>query len=184
MRDVEHSLAMASQNIYKTTQMNERRKVWKKITGLKLKITLKIEINQSQNNRDLNNAKMHLWSKFGNPDFNQWWLVARTNSQTQNGVNFYCWVKFDLEDHGQSLTKTIGILTKVFYTNGPNLVILACNGWGVIAQTNLVTDGRTDGRTDGQTQTTTIPGGQNWPRVMTVDFGGKSHQLFHSSRFN
>ena len=47
--DVEHSLAMASLNIYKTTQMNERPKVWKKITGLKLKIKLKIEVNQSQN---------------------------------------------------------------------------------------------------------------------------------------
>ena len=39
------------------------------------------------------------------------------------------------------------------------------NGWWVIARTNLVTDGRTDWRTDGQTQATTIPGGQNWPRV-------------------
>ena len=51
MWDVEHSLAKASLNIYKTTQMNERRRVWKKIkiTGLKLKIKLKIEVNQSQN---------------------------------------------------------------------------------------------------------------------------------------
>ena len=38
------------------------------------------------------------------------------------------WVKFDLEGQGQSLPKTIGILTKVFCTSGPNLVILALTG--------------------------------------------------------
>ena len=38
MWDVEHSVAMASRNIYKTTQMNKRCKVCKTITGLKIKI--------------------------------------------------------------------------------------------------------------------------------------------------
>ena len=54
--------------------------------------------------------------------------LSRTNSQTQNGVNFDFEVKFDLEGQGQSPPKTIGILTKVFYTYGPNLVILAWTG--------------------------------------------------------
>ena len=45
--------------------------------------------------------------------------------QAQNGVNFDFEVKFDLEGQGQSPPKTIRILTKVFYTYGPNLVILA-----------------------------------------------------------
>ena len=45
--------------------------------------------------------------------------------QAQNGVTFDFEVKFDLEDQGQSHPKTIGILTKVFYIYGPNLVILA-----------------------------------------------------------
>ena len=45
--------------------------------------------------------------------------------EAQNGVNFDFEVKFDLEGQGQSLPKTIGILTKVFYIYGPNLVILA-----------------------------------------------------------
>ena len=45
--------------------------------------------------------------------------------QAQNGVTFDFEVKFDLEGQGQSPPKTIGILTKVFYTYGPNLVILA-----------------------------------------------------------
>ena len=33
-------------------------------------------------------------------------------------------VKCDLKGHGRSSHKTIGILTKVFYIPGPNLVIL------------------------------------------------------------
>ena len=68
---------------------------------------------------------MHLWSKFGNADFNQWWLITRTNSQSQNGVNLDFEVKFDLKGHDQSPPKTMGILNKVFYTYGPKLVILA-----------------------------------------------------------
>ena len=48
--------------------------------------------------------------------------------QAQNGVNFDFEVKFDLEGQGQSHHKTIGISTKVFYTYGPNLVILAWTG--------------------------------------------------------
>ena len=51
--------------------------------------------------------------------------MVRTNSQAQTGVNFDFKVKFDLEGQGQSTPKAIGILTKVFYTYGPNLVILA-----------------------------------------------------------
>ena len=76
-------------------------------------------------NRDLNSAKMHFWSKLGNTDFNWWWLIARTNSHAQNGVNFDFKVLFDLEGQGQLRQKTMGLLTKVFYISGPNLVILA-----------------------------------------------------------
>ena len=45
--------------------------------------------------------------------------------QAKNGVTFDFEVKFDLEDHGHSHPKTIGILYMVLYTYGPNLVILA-----------------------------------------------------------
>ena len=45
--------------------------------------------------------------------------------QAQKGVNFDFEVKFDLEGQGQSPLKTIVILTKVLYTYGPNLVVLA-----------------------------------------------------------
>ena len=54
--------------------------------------------------------------------------MAPTNSQAQNGVNFDCEVKFDIEDQCQSPPKTIKVVIKVFYTFGPNLVILAWTG--------------------------------------------------------
>ena len=47
------------------------------------------------------------------------------HGQAQNGANFDFVVKFDLKGQGQSPQKTIGILAKVFYIYGPNLVILA-----------------------------------------------------------
>ena len=33
-----------------------------------------------QNNRALNQGFLHLWSKFGDPSLNGWWVIARTNS--------------------------------------------------------------------------------------------------------
>ena len=87
--------------------------------------------------------------------------------QAQNGVNLAFQVKFDLEGQGQSPPKTIGTLTKLFCTFCPNLVVLAwtrrdlwrgqARGWQTHTQT--------DTHTDRQTQATTIPEGQNWPRV-------------------
>ena len=57
-----------------------------------------------------------------------WRGDALSHGQAQNGVNFHFEVKFDLEGQGQSPLKTIGTLTKVFYTYGPDLVILARTG--------------------------------------------------------
>ena len=106
---------------------------------------------------------MHFWSKFGKPHFIWYWLIARTNSQAKNGVNFDFQVKFDLEDHRQSPHKTIGILIKVFYISDPNLVILA---WTV----DELSHGQAhDWRTDTHTQATTIPEGQYWPRVTKLN---------------
>ena len=63
--------------------------------------------------------------------------------QAQNGVNFHFEVIFDLEGHSQSPQKTREILTKVFYTYGPNLVILAWTGDELSrGQTWWWTDGR------------------------------------------
>ena len=74
-----------------------------------------------------------------------------SHGQAQNGVNFDFEVKFDLEGQGQSSLKTIGILTKVFYTYGPNLVIPAWTGDAL--SHGQVSDYRTHGRTDTQTDT-------------------------------
>ena len=86
--------------------------------------------------------------------------------QAQNWVTFDFGVKFDLEGQGQSPPKTIGILTKVFYTwskfGDPRL-----NGWWVIARTSWGLT-HAHGHTHRQTQATTIPEGQNWPRVKIV----------------
>ena len=47
-----------------------------------------------QNNRDLNQGILHLWSKFGGPSLNGDELLY---GQAQNGVNLYFEVEFDLE---------------------------------------------------------------------------------------
>ena len=112
-----------------------------------------------QNNRDLDQGILHLWSKFGGSSSNWWWVISRTSSKWGK---FWIEVKFDLEGQGQSPPKTIGILTKVFYTYGPNLMILA---WTGVELSRGQTWWRTDGRTDGRTQAMTIPGGHYWPRV-------------------
>ena len=54
-----------------------------------------------------------------------WWLCISSRVKPEN-LTFYG--IFDLEGHGQLPHKTTGILTKVFRTSGPNLVILAWMG--------------------------------------------------------
>ena len=38
-----------------------------------------------QNNRDLNQGLLHFWSKFGDPSWNGWWVIARTSSWLTHG---------------------------------------------------------------------------------------------------
>ena len=91
--------------------------------------------------------------------------------QAQNRVNFDFEVKFDLEGQSQSPRKTIGILTKVFYTYAPNLVILAWTGDELSrGQTWWRTDGRTDGRTDAGNDNTRRP----------ILASGKNEQIYFS----
>ena len=81
--------------------------------------------------------------------------------QVQNCVNFDFQVKFDLEGQGHSTPKTIGILTKLLCMSGSSLVILA-------GTSDKLSRGQAhDWRPHGQMQATTIPEGQNWPRVKT-----------------
>ena len=102
--------------------------------------------------------------------------LARTGDelsrrQTQNGVNFDFEVKFDLEGQGQSPPKTIGILTKVFYIYGPNLVILAETGH------ELSRGQARDWRTDGHTHTDRRRQRQ-YPKANT-GLGLKLHSLLY-----
>ena len=89
------------------------------------------------------------------------------SGQAQNWVNSDFEVKFDLEGQGQLPPKTIGTLTKVFCIFGPNLAILAWTGPELSPgqASDWHTDRQTDTHTHTQTQATTIPEGQNWPRV-------------------
>ena len=76
-----------------------------------------------------------------------------SRGQAQNGVNFDFEVKFDLEGQGQSPQKTIGIINKVFYTYGPNVVILAWMGDELLrGQIWWRMDGRTAGWRDRRRQ--------------------------------
>ena len=89
------------------------------------------------------------------------------SGQAQNWVNSDFEVKFDLEGQGQLPPKTIGTLTKVFCIFGPNLAILAWTGPELSPgqASDWHTDRQTHTHTHTQTQATTIPEGQNWPRV-------------------
>ena len=120
------------------------------------------EIKNKSKDRDLNSAKMHFWSKFEIPTWNQWWVITWTNSK---------WDKFLLsssnwlEDLGQlpppqkkqkkppKNPKTKGVLTKVLCTCGPNLVILA---W-VIVWTSLWLIHSTNGHTGAGNENTQRP---------------------------
>ena len=98
------------------------------------------------------------------------------HGQAQNGVNFDFGVQFVLEGHNQSSHKTIGILTKVFYISGPNLVVLAETGDELLR--GQARDWHTGGHTGRQTQATIIPEGQNWPQVTSYSLAthcGSSH---------
>ena len=78
----------------------------------------------TQNNSDLNQALLHLWSKFWDPSLNgELWY-----RQAQNGVNSDFYVNFDLKGQGQLPFKRIEALTKVFCIFDPNWVILAWTG--------------------------------------------------------
>ena len=44
-------------------------------------------------------------------NLSMWWLKAQRTQQAQNGLNFDFQVKFNLEEQGQSTSKTIGIST-------------------------------------------------------------------------
>ena len=87
-----------------------------------------------------------------------WTSDELSHGQAKNGVNFDFEVKFDLEGQGKSPPKTIGILTKVFYIYGPNLVVLDETG------DELSRGQARDWHTDGHTHTQIDAGNDNTRR--------------------
>ena len=143
---------MASLNIYKKSVNKFGRK-----TGFKIE-------DQDQSIPKLIGILTQVLRTFGpNLVILAWTGDELSCREAQNGVTFDFEVKFDLKGQGQSPPYTIRILNKVFYTYGPNLVILAWTGDEF--SRGQASDYRTHGRTHRQTQATTIPEGQNWPRV-------------------
>ena len=73
-------------------------------------------------------------------------------------------VKFDLEGQPQSVPKTMWTLSKIF-----------CIFWSKFGDLSSKLWQAHDWRTHGHTQATTIPDGQNWPRVKMIS----NYQHFH-----
>ena len=130
--------AMVSLNIYKNSANKFGRK-----TGFKIENEIE---DQDQSIPKLTGILTQVFCTFGqNLVILAWTGDELSCRQSQNGVTFDFEVKFDLEGHGQSPPKTIGILTKVLHTYGPNLVILAWMGDKL--SRGQASDYRTDGRT-------------------------------------
>ena len=104
---------------------------------------------------------MHFCSKFGNCNFNWWWVMACTSLKWGK---FWFWgsiwpwrSRSIIQQNNRALNQ--GLLHVWSKFGDPSL-----NGWWVIAQTNLwLTDTRTHTHT--HAQATTIHEGQSWPRV-------------------
>ena len=133
---------MVSLNIYKNSANKFGRK-----TGFKIENEIE---DHNQSIPKLIGILTQVFCTFGpNLVILAWTGDELSYREAQNGVTFDFEVKFDLEGQGQSPPKTIGILTKVFYTFGLNLVILAWTGDEL--SRGQASDYRTHGRTDTQT---------------------------------
>ena len=109
--------------------------------------------NQSIKAHNLNSAKMHFGSKFGNSNFNWWQVMAWTSSRWDK---IYILIYISTWLSGSINPKAKGILTKAICTFDPNLVKLAWMGdelWCRLAHTHP--------HMDRQTQAMAIPEGQN-----------------------
>ena len=105
-----------------------------------------------------------IFVEFGNCNFNWWWVMAWTSSKWGK---FWFWSSI-WPWRSRSITPqnnrdlNQGLLHPWSKFSDPSL-----NGWWVVARTSkCLPHTRTDGHTDRQTQATTIPEGQNWPRVI------------------
>ena len=114
---------------------------------------------------------MHFWPKFGNTDFNWWWLFARTSSKWGQFwllSSIWPWSSRSIvPQNNRDFNQGLFHLWSKFGDS-------SLNGWWVIARTSWwLTDRHTHTHTHTHTQATTIPEGQNWPRVK-IQYG---HQV-------
>ena len=102
---------------------------------------------------------MHFWPKFGNTDFNWWWLIARTSSKWGKFwllSSIWPWSSRSIAPrNNRDLNQGLLHLWSKFGDS-------SLNSWLVIARTSWWL---TDRHTHTHTQATTIPEGHNWPRV-------------------
>ena len=120
---------------------------------------------------------MHFWSKFGKPHFIWFWLIARINSQAQNGVNLDFQAQFDLEDHCQSTPQNNRDLNQGLLHLWSKFGDPSLNGWWIIARTS---SWLTDTQTHTHTHTHTRAGNDNTRRPKLAS--GKKTTIFKQIR--
>ena len=107
-------------------------------TGKPAMGTLKIQLDCSTLHDTTLWAKIYVHSHVGcgtDSVFNPFLQVSQIFQRRKSDANKQDFEnKLNLTCQAQSTPKTIGILTKVFCTSGPNLVVLSLNGWLVIAR--------------------------------------------------
>ena len=112
---------------------------------------------------------MHFRSKFGDSSMHGWWVMGRTSSKWGKiWLSSWIWPwrsRSIIPQNNRHLNQGLLHLCSKFGDS-------SLNEWWVIVRTSpwlthTHTDTRTHGHTDTQTQATTIPEGQNWPRVKT-----------------
>ena len=109
---------------------------------------------------------LHLLSKFGGSNLNRWWVMAWASSKCGKfGISSEIWPwrsRSIAPQNNRDLNQVVLHLLAKF--GGSSL-----NAWWFMARTSSgLTDTHTDRHTHRQTQATTIPEGQNWPRVKTI----------------
>ena len=87
-----------------------------------LHLTLKVKVDWPQNNRDLNQGVLHLWSKFVDPRLNRspfiarickWLIHTQTQAMTITKGQNWPWVKKDIKVGSQNFGYQIWFCTKL-----------------------------------------------------------------------
>ena len=107
--------------IARQTSSSELAKIW-----LKLHLTLNVKVNHPQNKWDLYQVVLHLWSKFGDPSLNGWWVIAWRYSMTLGRTDGH--THTDIDNNNTLMSKL---------ASGRNHVIKAFQGANRLLGRNL-----------------------------------------------